>query len=164
MDVMLMPLGAGQEVGRSCIMVNASGVSVMLDCGVHLGHRDARRLPDFDVVRGGGAGDITAAMQAVVITHFHLDHIGALPYLTEVVGYRGPIIMTRATQQLAQLMLEDYVGLSKEKCDAVCWFVMTRLHFDLCAHMLLPPPRTCARAPLRARTLASALSNVAVKI
>jgi predicted metal-dependent RNase len=114
MDLTLMALGAGQEVGRSCIMIHANSVNVMLDCGLHLGHQDKRRVPDFDVI--GGAENINTAVQVVFITHFHLDHIGALPFLTEVVGYTGPVLMTRATQALAQLMLEDYCGLCRERC------------------------------------------------
>ena len=111
----ILALGAGQEVGRSCIMVHAGDASVMLDCGLHLNKHDAERVPDFAVLCGAG-GDVNAAVHAVVITHFHLDHIGALPVLTEVWGYRGPVVMTRATQLLAQLMLEDYCGLCKDKC------------------------------------------------
>ena len=114
MALNLLALGAGQEIGRSCIMVNAGATSVMLDCGLHLSRHDSRRVPDFDSITAGG--DVNSAVQAVVITHFHLDHIGALPVLTELRGYRGPVVMTRATQLLAQLMLEDYCGLCKERC------------------------------------------------
>jgi predicted metal-dependent RNase len=110
MDLRLLTLGAGQEVGKSCAILNVQGVNVMFDCGLHLGRKGEDRLPDFSVL--GNQGAINSAVQVVVITHFHIDHIGALPYLTEVLGYRGPIVMTRATQALAQLMLEDYVSLS----------------------------------------------------
>lgn len=46
-------------------------------------------------------------IDAVLITHFHLDHIGALPHLTEVLGYDGPIYMTEATLALSRLLLHD---------------------------------------------------------
>jgi integrator complex subunit 11 len=47
-----------------------------------------------------------------VISHFHLDHIGALPYLTETLGYRGPIVMTHPTKAIAPMLLRDYRKVS----------------------------------------------------
>lgn len=44
----------------------------------------------------------------VLVSHFHLDHVGALPYLTEIVGYNGPIYCTTPTKALLPYMLEDY--------------------------------------------------------
>ena len=114
MELRLLTLGAGQEVGKSCVVLNAHGVNVMFDCGLHLGRKGAERLPDFSVL--GSPASLNKAIQVVVITHFHIDHIGALPHLTEVLGYRGTVVMTRATQALAQLMLEDFVGLSRDGC------------------------------------------------
>eukprot|EP00854_Cymbomonas_tetramitiformis_P003863 gene3863-4825_t len=49
-----------------------------------------------------------SAIDAVIITHFHLDHCGALAYFTEVHGYNGPIFMTHPTKALIPLMLEDF--------------------------------------------------------
>jgi integrator complex subunit 11 len=116
MDIGIMPLGAGQEVGRSCIMLNAGATNVMLDCGVHLGKRGMARLPAFDAI--GGASGIRRDVHAIVVTHFHLDHIGALPYVTEALGYRGPVVMTAATRALAPLILEDYRQICASRCVA----------------------------------------------
>ncbi|KAL6846112.1 hypothetical protein ACP4OV_023560 [Aristida adscensionis] len=100
---------AGQEVGKSCAVVTIAGKRVMFDCGIHLGFHDGRRYPEFArLLDASGAPDFTAAISCLVITHFHLDHIGALPYFTEVCGYQGPIYMTYPTKALAPLMLEDY--------------------------------------------------------
>ncbi|CAL5428212.1 unnamed protein product [Camellia sinensis] len=85
-------LGAGQEVGKSCVVVSINGKRIMFDCGMHMGYLDHRRYPDFSLISKSG----------------HLDHIGALPYFTEVCGYNGPIYMTYPTKALAPLMLEDY--------------------------------------------------------
>lgn len=43
------PLGAGQEIGRSCIIINILDKTIMLDCGLHMTHTDNRRFPDFAV-------------------------------------------------------------------------------------------------------------------
>ncbi|VAI32262.1 cleavage and polyadenylation specificity factor subunit 3-II-like [Triticum dicoccoides] len=109
MTIDCLVLGAGQEVGKSCVVVTIGGKRVMFDCGMHMGHHDRQRYPDFARILAATPGaDFTSAISCVVITHFHLDHIGALPYFTEVCGYHGPIYMTYPTKALAPLMLEDY--------------------------------------------------------
>ncbi|XP_042017039.1 cleavage and polyadenylation specificity factor subunit 3-II-like isoform X2 [Salvia splendens] len=79
MPIECLVLGAGQEVGKSCVVVTIND-----------------------------SGDFTSSLSCVIITHFHLDHIGALPYFTQVCGYEGPIYMTYPTKALAPLALEDY--------------------------------------------------------
>jgi integrator complex subunit 11 len=110
-----MILGAGQEVGRSCVVISFGRVNVMFDCGVHMGRHSAQMLPQFDLL--GDINAISNKIDAVVITHFHLDHIGCLPYLTETLRYRGPIVMTHATRALAPLLLEDYHSICTRRCD-----------------------------------------------
>mmetsp|Transcript_4763 Transcript_4763/g.9038 ORF Transcript_4763/g.9038 Transcript_4763/m.9038 type:complete len:660 (-) Transcript_4763:272-2251(-) len=106
MQVEVVPLGAGQDVGRSCVLVTLGGKRIMFDCGIHMGYTDTRRFPDFRYI--SRSGRYTQAIDAVIITHFHLDHCGALPYFTEVQGYRGPVFMTYPTKALVPLMLEDF--------------------------------------------------------
>ncbi|BBN01886.1 integrator complex subunit 11 [Marchantia polymorpha subsp. ruderalis] len=106
MLIKCVPLGAGQDVGKSCVIVTIGGKNIMFDCGMHMGYQDERRYPKFSFV--SKSGNYTQAISCVIITHFHLDHIGALPYFTEVCGYDGPIYMTYPTKALAPLMLEDY--------------------------------------------------------
>uniref|UniRef100_A0ACD5Y2D1 Uncharacterized protein n=1 Tax=Avena sativa TaxID=4498 RepID=A0ACD5Y2D1_AVESA len=110
MAIECLVLGAGQEVGKSCVVVTMGGKRIMFDCGMHMGHHDSQRYPDFARILAAapGAVNFTSAISCVVITHFHLDHVGALPYFTEVCGYNGPIYMTYPTKALAPLMLEDY--------------------------------------------------------
>ncbi|KAK3246859.1 Integrator complex subunit 11 [Cymbomonas tetramitiformis] len=106
MDIRVLPLGAGQDVGRSCVLVTLAGRTIMFDCGIHMGYNDERRFPDFKYI--SRSGNYTEAIDAVIITHFHLDHCGALAYFTEVHGYNGPIFMTHPTKALIPLMLEDF--------------------------------------------------------
>lgn len=106
MAIECLVLGAGQEVGKSCVVVTINGKKIMFDCGMHMGYDDKRRYPNFSLI--SKSRDFDNAITCIIITHFHLDHVGALPYFTEVCGYRGPIYMTYPTKALAPLMLEDY--------------------------------------------------------
>ncbi|RYR44189.1 hypothetical protein Ahy_A08g040566 isoform C [Arachis hypogaea] len=106
MAIETLVLGAGQEVGKSCVVVNINGKRIMFDCGMHMGVSDHRRYPNFSLI--SPTGDFDTALSCIIITHFHLDHLGALVYFTEVCGFHGPIYMTYPTKALAPLMLEDY--------------------------------------------------------
>lgn len=97
--------GAAGEVTGSCHLVRIAGKTVLLDCGMIQGGRE-----EFE--RNSAAFDFDlAAIDAVVLSHAHIDHCGRLPLLTRR-GYRGPIYTHRATQALAKIMLEDSARLS----------------------------------------------------
>ncbi len=98
-------LGAAQEVTGSCHLLESPGIGrVLLDCGMHQGGDAVERIQDeefsFD----------PATIDAVVLSHAHLDHSGLLPRLCHE-GFSGPVICTRATAQLLEIMLNDSVGL-----------------------------------------------------
>lgn len=112
-NIKVTPLGAGQDVGRSCILVTINGKNVMLDCGMHMGFQDDRKFPDFSYVTRDGS--LTEYIDCVIISHFHLDHCGALPYMSEMVGYNGPIYMTQPTKAIAPILLEDFRRISVER-------------------------------------------------
>uniref|UniRef100_A0A8C2HAM9 Integrator complex subunit 11 n=1 Tax=Cyprinus carpio TaxID=7962 RepID=A0A8C2HAM9_CYPCA len=105
--------GAGQDVGRSCILVSIGGKNIMLDCGMHMGYNDDRRFPDFSYVTQNGR--LTEFLDCVIISHFHLDHCGALPYMSEMVGYDGPIYMTHPTKAICPILLEDFRKITVDK-------------------------------------------------
>ena len=106
MSIEIIPLGAGKEVGRSCVLVKMAGKTIMFDCGVHMGYDDERRYPYFSYI--ADTNDFTPHIDAVLITHFHLDHCGALPYFTEMKGYNGPVIMSAPARAIIPLMLDDF--------------------------------------------------------
>ena len=88
------PLGSGQEVGRSCHLLefgNNGEITMLLDCGIHPGYEGLNGLPYFDQVD-------PEAVDVILITHFHLDHVASLPYFTERTGFRGRVFMTHATK------------------------------------------------------------------
>jgi cleavage and polyadenylation specificity factor subunit 3 len=75
----IIPLGGGNEVGRSCILLRFKGKNILLDCGIHPGFNGLNALPFFDEIEPG-------EIDILLVTHFHLDHMGALPYFLEKVG------------------------------------------------------------------------------
>jgi metallo-beta-lactamase family protein len=91
---------AGGEVTGSCYLVETSQARILVDCGMFQGSREAddlNRQPPLDDV---------ASLDAIVVTHAHLDHVGRIPVLVKA-GYRGPIYATSATIDLMMIILED---------------------------------------------------------
>lgn len=114
----VIPLGAGQDVGRSCILVSLGDKTVMFDCGMHMGYPDARKFPDFGSI-GRGRGSYDGIVDCVIISHFHLDHCGALPYFTERCGYSGPVYMTHPTRAVCPILLSDYQRIAGDRGPSV---------------------------------------------
>ena len=113
MQIKVVPLGAGQDVGKSCILVTIGGKNIMMDCGMHPGYNDHRRFPDFRYI--SREGNFKGLIDLVIISHFHLDHCGSLPYFTEVLGYDGPLYATHPTKAIMPILLEDYRKISVER-------------------------------------------------
>ena len=107
MTIKITCLGAGQDVGRSCVIVELGGYRVMFDCGMHMS--SDQKYPQFDFLQKHlpNPTDFTDFIDVVLITHSHMDHCGALPYFTERVGYHGPILMSPPTKATLPIMLED---------------------------------------------------------
>jgi integrator complex subunit 11 len=90
------------------------GKNIMLDCGMHMGFNDERRFPDFSYITDSGRS-LTEHLDCVIISHFHLDHCGALPYFSEMCGYDGPIFMTHPTKAICPILLEDYRKITVDR-------------------------------------------------
>ncbi|SBT76784.1 cleavage and polyadenylation specificity factor, putative [Plasmodium ovale] len=219
--IIIRVLGAGQTVGRSCVIVELANRRVMFDCGAHVGYKDVRKYPSFNLLvsdnvyeRGEKKGaeekgadkkgaeekgaeekgaeekgadkkgankkgadkkgadkkgaeekgaeekdaeekdaekkyaeeekfydnlnaevnisvvnssildkeklindlkKINEIIDCVIISHFHMDHIGALPFFTEILKYNGPIIMSYPTKSLGPVLLLDSCKLADQK-------------------------------------------------
>ncbi len=106
-EVMLFCLGGVKQVGRSCFVVVTPETKVMLDCGINPGEMsglDAYPRIDwfnFDL----------DDLDAVVISHAHIDHQGFLPTLFKY-GYRGPVYCTEPTLPLMILLQTDSVKIA----------------------------------------------------
>ena len=103
----ITPLGAGCEVGRSCCIVKYAGHTVMFDCGVHPAYTGLASLPYFDEID-------PSKIDLLLITHFHMDHCGALPYFTEKTNFKGRIFMTHPTKAIYRILLQDAVKVGNE--------------------------------------------------
>eukprot|EP00903_Cladosiphon_okamuranus_P022320 g20526.t1 len=100
----IMPIGAGNEVGRSCIILKYMGKTIMLDCGIHPGYNGIAALPFFDAID-------PSEIDLLLVTHFHLDHAASLPYLTEKTGFKGRVFCTHPTKAVMRMLLADYIRL-----------------------------------------------------
>ncbi|MHB2036784.1 MAG: beta-CASP ribonuclease aCPSF1 [Nitrososphaerales archaeon] len=107
-EVGIMTLGAFEEVGRSSIIVNTSESKLLLDCGIHPGSRNA-----WDAFPRLDWADIELdELDAVIISHAHLDHTGFLPALFKY-GYEGPVYCTEPTLPLMTLLQGDMVKIGQ---------------------------------------------------
>ncbi|CAM6129604.1 unnamed protein product [Calypogeia fissa] len=102
----ITPLGAGNEVGRSCVVMTYKDKTVLFDCGIHPAHSGMAALPYFDEID-------PSTIDVLLVTHFHLDHCASLPYFLEKTTFRGRVFMTHATKVIYMLLLTDYVKVSK---------------------------------------------------
>ena len=98
-------LGAAGDVTGSAYHVRTKQASVLVDCGVFQGKAAKDRNRPQGRIEGGH-------LDAVILSHAHLDHVGRLPLLTKA-GYQGPIFGTQATFDVATLILRDSLFLTQ---------------------------------------------------
>jgi len=103
--IRLIMLGGFREVGRSCMLVETPKSKVLVDCGVNVGGTGNNIYPilqtkEFD----------PNEIDAVIVSHAHLDHCGMVPYLYEY-GYKGPLYCTTPTVDLFAMLCLDYIDV-----------------------------------------------------
>jgi len=109
-DVRLTTLGACQEVGRSAFLLQTRESSVLLDCGINPGSsRPFEAFPRFD-----NPGFELESLDAVIISHAHLDHCGLLPFLFKY-GYDGPVYCSAPTSNMMTLLQLDYLDVASKQ-------------------------------------------------
>ena len=99
-------LGSARQVGRSCLLLQTPVSKILLDCGVNVAAQGSEKFPYFNVPEF----DINQ-IDAVIISHAHLDHMGLVPYLYKM-GYKGPVYMTTPTRDITALVSLDFIGVA----------------------------------------------------
>jgi len=100
--------GADRDVTGSCHLIECAGRRILIDCGMYQGGRELHEE------NAEPFGFDPAAIDYVLLTHAHLDHCGRLPLLTQR-GFRGEIITTSASRELARLVMLDAAHLQEEE-------------------------------------------------
>ena len=115
-QITVKTLGAFQEVGRSCLLVETSESKVVLDAGIHPGAKNNwDRYPRFDWADIG-----MNEIDAIIISHSHLDHMGFLPALYKF-GYEGPVYCTEPTLPLMTLLQTDFVKIAQMEAGRIVY-------------------------------------------
>ncbi len=109
-------LGGFREVGRSSLLLETPHSKILVDCGIS-------PEPGIKGLDANASGEVNKAfpyldsanisineLDAVILTHAHMDHAGFLPYLFKY-GYEGPVYCTPPTKDLMALLLSDYLRL-----------------------------------------------------
>jgi KH/beta-lactamase-domain protein len=109
-DIRITALGSAQEVGRSAFLVKTRESSVLLDCGINPGsNRPFESFPRFDSPEFQ-----IDNLDAVVISHAHLDHCGLVPFLYKY-GYDGPLYCSAPTSNLMTMLQMDYLDVASKQ-------------------------------------------------
>jgi len=105
-------LGGGRQVGRSCILLSTPQSKILLDCGVDVAGKGQDKFPYLNVSEFK-----INELDAIVLTHAHLDHSGLIPYLFKM-GFRGPVYMSTPTRDIAALLALDFIGVAYKQAAA----------------------------------------------
>jgi metallo-beta-lactamase family protein len=102
--------GAAREVTGSSHLLQVNGRTILLDCGLYQGRRSEVQAKNRELPYAAEKID------AVVLSHAHIDHAGRLPYLVKE-GFRGPIHSTVATRDLCEVMLADSAHIQEKDAE-----------------------------------------------
>ena len=101
-------LGGGRQVGRSCMLLQTPESRILLDCGIDVASNDEAypylEAPELNIQE----------LDAVIVSHAHVDHTGLLPYLFKY-GYRGPVYCTAPTRDIMSLLQLDIIKIQKDE-------------------------------------------------
>ena len=102
-------LGASRQVGRSAFLLQTDESKVLLDCGINVAAKGEDQYPHMDTSELN-----IQELDAVVLSHAHLDHCGLIPLLFKY-GYRGPVYCTAPTRDVAALLCLDLISIGQKE-------------------------------------------------
>ncbi|KAI1095354.1 beta-lactamase-like protein [Rostrohypoxylon terebratum] len=101
-ELMFLCLGGGNEVGRSCHIIQYKGKTVMLDAGQHPAYDGLSALPFFDEF------DLST-VDVLLVSHFHIDHAAGVPFVLAKTPFRGRSFMTHPTKAIYKWLITDSI-------------------------------------------------------
>ncbi len=102
-------LGAARQVGRSCLLLQTPESRILMDCGIDASEDGPESYPFLD------APELNISeIDAIIVTHSHLDHCGLIPYLFKY-GYKGPVYCTEPTRDVMSLLQLDMVKVQRNE-------------------------------------------------
>ncbi|KAK4166687.1 beta-lactamase-like protein [Cladorrhinum sp. PSN259] len=117
-ELKFLNLGGGNEVGRSCHIIQYKGKTVMLDAGQHPAYDGLAALPFFDNF------DLSM-VDVLLISHFHIDHAASLPYVLAKTNFRGRVFMTHPTKAIYKWLIQDSVRVGNTSSNPTTQLVYT---------------------------------------
>ena len=99
-------LGSGRQVGRSCLLLQTPQTKILMDCGIDVAAKGKEKFPYLDI-----AEFKLSELDAIILSHAHLDHSGLIPYLFKM-GFRGPVYTTTPSRDIAALLALDFIGVA----------------------------------------------------
>jgi len=107
--VRLSFLGAARQVGRSCLLLQTPESRILMDCGIDPSQDGPESYPFLDAPEFN-----ISEIDAVIISHSHLDHCGLIPYLFKY-GYKGPVYCTLPTRDVMSLLQLDMIKIQRHE-------------------------------------------------
>ena len=102
-------LGAARQVGRTCFLLQTPESRIMIDCGIDPSEEGPEAYPYLDAPEFN-----ISEIDAIIVTHAHLDHSGLVPYLFKY-GYQGPVYCTLPTRDTMSLLQLDMVKIQRSE-------------------------------------------------
>lgn len=107
--IRLSCLGASRQVGRACFLLQTPESRVLIDCGIDAGQEGPEMYPYLDAPEFN-----ISEIDAIIVTHSHLDHSGLIPYLFKF-GYQGPVYCTLPTRDVMALLQLDMIKIQRNE-------------------------------------------------